>query len=291
MGNTLKRLWALFGVALLLLGIREHFEPYLLLRLDNVLGLSPTPVELPLENGLSLMAYPDAQPHIGKIDELQKGLVLAADGAILIEEGFGFGVPIVRYGDTTFQARRANLARLNEDGRSSLLKEYDIAVADRPTRPLTRKYLDTRSRGTVLITYTLAGAHEISITVDLTHLEEGWDEVFVMNEQGARGFTRYQDETGTVWDEAPGIWEARVDRCGCWIHPGAQVRFCVETVDPRARYIGRERYYQYYWAGIYALSWSGIDLHLTPPERVVTYSVHVERLPEDEGAWDHVPCS
>ena len=183
----MKRLWVLFGVALLLLGIREHFEPYLLLRLDNVLGLSPTPVELPLENGLSLMAYPDAQPHIGKIDELQKGLVLAADGAILIEEGFGFGVPIVRYGDTTFQARRANLARLNEDGRSSLLKEYDIAVADRPTRPLTRKYLDTRSRGTVLITYTLAGAHEISITLGVPALPGGGGEGFGRGDGGVGG--------------------------------------------------------------------------------------------------------
>jgi hypothetical protein len=43
------------------------------------------------------------------------------------------------------------------------------------------------------------------------------------------------------------------------------------------RYYGRERYYQYYPVGVYALSWAGIDLELAYPARRLTYRIEVER--------------
>lgn len=281
----------LLAILVALIAIRERFEPFLLLRLDDVLGLAPEPVTLSLGDGLALRAYQDARPHTGKIDELQKGLVLVADGRERVEEGFGFGAPIVRYGEMTYLSREAEVTLGNGVPATALVKTYEIDVADYPVQFLRRKYRDVASLGQVVVTYTIASYNQLLVSVDLSGLEPGWDEVFIMNEQGARVFTRYQDGAGEIWTDVPGIWQPVRDACGCWIDPSRRLRFCVETPIPQSRYIGRERYYQYNWAGIYSLSWSGIDLHIEPPDPTLDYTIHIERLPADNGVWIHVPCS
>jgi hypothetical protein len=55
------------------------------------------------------------------------------------------------------------------------------------------------------------------------------------------------------------------------------VQFCVETEDEVLRYYGRERYNQYYWVGVYALSWAGIDLELAPPAKRFEYHIRIGR--------------
>jgi hypothetical protein len=67
----------------------------LLYELDNALTLASF-------NNISLKLYPDCKPHNLKIARLQKGLVLVMDGKEIIEEGIGFGVPVVKYTDKTF---------------------------------------------------------------------------------------------------------------------------------------------------------------------------------------------
>jgi hypothetical protein len=50
----------------------------------------------------------------------------------------------------------------------------------------------------------------------------------------------------------------------------------VEREGEGKRYYGRERYRQYYWVGVYVLSWAGIDLEVEAPAEQVMYRVVVE---------------
>jgi hypothetical protein len=59
-------------------------------------------VTLQLTDRLSVRLYRDCRPSCLETGALQKGLVLLLDERELIEEGVGFGVPIVRYTDKTF---------------------------------------------------------------------------------------------------------------------------------------------------------------------------------------------
>jgi hypothetical protein len=97
-----------------------------------------------------------------------------------------------------------------------------------------------------------------------------------MNEQGARFFTRYEEPGLAVEGEEFGIWQATDSATGCIVAQNRSVRFCVETEESAPRYYGRERYKQYYWVGIYSLSWAGIDLELESPQERFEYRILVE---------------
>jgi hypothetical protein len=266
------------------LAVREAFDPWLALYLDDWFHPKPDPVTAALAEDVRLRLYTGTRPHIGKVDELQKGLVLVVDGRELIEEGFGFGNPIVSYGDRTYHARHATVARSRIAGRDVLTKRYAIDVADYPSQFLRAKYRDVEPLGTVTFTYTLAPPETISVTVDLTGLTVDWDRVYVMNEQGARAFPVYSGWSGSTGAEARaqtgdevGIWRRVVDPCGCWSMEDARLAFCVKTEPQRVKYIGRERYWQYHWAGVYTLSWSGVDLELKPSDKRYSYVIYVRR--------------
>jgi hypothetical protein len=99
-----------------------------------------------------------------------------------------------------------------------------------------------------------------------------------MNEQGARFFARYEEPGLAVEGEGFGRWQPTTARRGCVVAGDRSVQFCVETEQDVSRYFGRERYNQYYWAGVYALSWAGIDLELAPQDSRFEYRISVERL-------------
>lgn len=285
------RRWArvvLIGLTLLmgLLLVREYYAPHLTLIVRDALwGTEPLTVPLDdVDDGLSLRLYADTRPHVGKIAALQKGLVLVADGAPLIEEGFGFGAPIVQVGDVTHLSRHAETALTRQGERITLVKAYTIDVADRPTRFLRKKYQDVAPLGSVVFSYTLRSPDTpdtIDVTVDLTGLEANWARVYLMNEQGARAFTRHRDASGTAQEAGEvGIWEEAAAPFGCWEAPARAVRFCVVASAGQPGFVGRERYLQYNWLGVYALSWSGIDLEVEAPREIFTYTLRVERLPD-----------
>jgi hypothetical protein len=272
----------LIGLALLagLFLVREYYAPHLTLIVRDTLWGSE-PLTVPLEDDLALRLYADTRPHTGKIAALQKGLVLVADGAEMIEEGFGFGAPIVQVGDATYLSRHAETARVQEKGRTTLVKTFTIDVVDRPTRIFRKKYRDVAPLGTVVFSYTLRPPESIDVSVDLTNLDVDWARVYLMNEQGARAFTRYRDPMGETWTgEDVGIWQQTEAPFGCWEAPEHGVRFCVEAPAGQPGFVGRERYNQYNWLGIYTLSWSGIDLEVAAPQAIFTYTLRVRRIPD-----------
>ena len=121
------------------------------------------------------------------------------------------------------------------------------------------------------------------MTVDFSDLHVAWDAAYLMNEQGALNFPVYEDSTGfRQHGDALGIWHPDEDVFGCWISSDEGLRFCVETEPGRRRYVGRERYNQYNWVGIYYLSWSGIDIELSEPLPEYSYRITVEALPNED---------
>ena len=80
---------------------------------------------------MSFRLYSDTRPHIGKIDLLQKGLVLVVDEHPVIEEAYGFGLPIVKYGDLAYNARHADVTQVDSH---TVVKRYAMDTVDRWSR-------------------------------------------------------------------------------------------------------------------------------------------------------------
>jgi hypothetical protein len=147
---------------------------------------------------------------------------------------------------------------------------------DTPSGFLRRKYEPVPSIGTVTVSYTVS-AGAIDVAVNLSGLEADWSRVYLMNEQGARFFTRYEEPGLAVEGEEFGRWQPTTARRGCIVADDGSLRFCVETEGELPRYYGRERYNQYYLVGVYALSWAGIDLELEAPSSHFDYRVLLEK--------------
>lgn len=265
------------GLVLLWAVVKESREPYLRLFLDDWLRPKPPPITLPLspDGRLAVRLYTSTQPHIGKVARLQKGLVLVVDGRERIEEGFGFGLPLVVTEDGgQYLSRTASV----EQRDTTLVKRYLLDTQDTPSGFLRRKYEPVPPIGSVVITYTVdATAGTVEIAADFSGVQRPWRHAYVMSEQGARTFTRYEEPGRAVEGREFRKWQPTVAREGCVVAADRSVRFCVLTNEPTHRYFGRERYNQYYPIGVYTLSWAGIDLELSPPQAQVRYRVVVSR--------------
>lgn len=274
--NVKRALALLAGLLLLFVAVKESREPYLWLFVDDLLHPKPAPRSLPLSEGLAVRLYAGTQPHTGKIARLQKGLVLVVDGQERIEEGFGFGLPLIEVAGQAYLSRSATVEQVG----NTLVKRFEMDTLDTPSGFLRHKYEPVTPIGTVTISYTVS-AGSIDVTVDFSGLETAWTRAYLMNEQGADFFTRYEEPGLVVEGEQFGKWQPTTARQGCIVASDRSVRFCVETGQEIPRYYGRERYNQYYWVGIYTLSWAGIDLELEPVASPFQYRIGVER-PERE---------
>lgn len=269
----LRQVLALLGaLVLVFLVLKEYREPYLWLFVDDLLDPKPAPQTLSLSQGMAVRLYTGTRPHTGKVARLQKGLILEVDGSELVEEGFGFGLPLVEVEGRAYLSRSASVKR---EG-NTLVKQYEMDTMDTPSGFLRRKYEPVLSVGIVVVRYTV-GADDIHAIVDLSGLEADWNRVYLMNEQGARTFTRYREPGLEVEGDRFGKWQPTTARRGCIAAGDGSLQFCVETEGEGPRYYGRERYNQYYWVGVYALSWAGIDLEVAPPVNRFEYHIHIER--------------
>jgi hypothetical protein len=262
--------------------LKEAIEPHWSIRLGDLLRRGPPPLTMVLGNGLVVRAYPDTRPHVGKITPLQKGLVLVQDGRELVEEGYGFGTPIVVQGGRSYLSQHADIAA-SPDGRQ-VVKRFRIDAEDTWTQPFRRKYRSVEPLGSIVFTYTLAGPGILDVAVDFTDLRATADRAYLANEQGARAFTLYSDSSGVHRyfadvPDTPDQWVPATAERTCFTAEIRKVRFCVETSPGQAKYVGRERYFQRRWSGLFSLSWAGTDIELTRPQGVYRYRVTVDGLP------------
>lgn len=287
--NLRRPLALLLALIFLFLVVKESREPHLWLFIDDWLRPKPAPQAIGLSEGLELHLYADTRPHIGKVARLQKGLVLVVDGQEQIEEGFGFGLPLIEVNGQAYLSRSASIERSG----NTLVKRFEMDTMDTPSGFLRRKYEPVSSIGTVVISYTVAtapvtssdstaGAGQpadlIQVSVDFSGIRMPWNRAYLMSEQGARFFTRYEEPGLVVDGQDFGKWQPTRAPRGCIVANDRSVRFCIETQEPVQKYYGRERYNQFYWVGMYVLSWAGLDLELEAPRDRFQYYIEVERL-------------
>ena len=90
-----------------------------------------SPIAVSLDGRISCRLYEDTRPHCLEIAQLQKGLVLLFDGEEIIEEGIGFGVPVVIYRDEPYFSSTAECSVLNEGNRKILVKSFVMDTISR----------------------------------------------------------------------------------------------------------------------------------------------------------------
>ncbi|MCL5876414.1 MAG: hypothetical protein M1540_01210 [Candidatus Bathyarchaeota archaeon] len=84
------------------------------------------PYTVPLTDRLAVRLYKDCRPNCLETAPLQKGLVLMLDDKELVEEGVGFGVPVVKYMDKTFFSSKANVSIHKDRLGYTLIKVFTL---------------------------------------------------------------------------------------------------------------------------------------------------------------------
>jgi hypothetical protein len=97
---------------------------------EEFLG-SPSPITVGVDGHVSCRLYRDTRPHFLEIAQLQKGLVLMTDGRELIEEGVGFGAPVVQYEDCTYFSSSAEVSVEKEGNHEVLVKSFVLDAVSR----------------------------------------------------------------------------------------------------------------------------------------------------------------
>jgi len=85
----------------------------------------------PLNKRVGVRLYPDCSPHYLETASLQKGLVLILDNHELIEEGMGFGAPVVKYKNKTYFSSTAKLSMETTEKHIIWTKSFAVDTVSR----------------------------------------------------------------------------------------------------------------------------------------------------------------
>ena len=98
---------------------------------QTVLARPTEPFTIETRNGVVLRLYPDTRPHCLEIAALQKGLILVFDDVELVEEGVGFGVPVVKFDDKTYFSSSALTSIHKNNEYYTLVKSFSLDTVSR----------------------------------------------------------------------------------------------------------------------------------------------------------------
>jgi hypothetical protein len=263
----------------------------------------------PLNESLSVRLYRDNKPHCLETAVLQKGLVLVYEGEELIEEGIGFGVPVIKYEDKTFFSSNAQIVVNPETGSfekhylldtNSTKRFYKTHVDDnfyqvihklfekaylghQTMQPVNNKIMELReilkiktefrqvqSRGVVKVKYALK-CNAVEVSVDFSGIDlEGCLEFLVLNEQGANTFGCYTDTDGLRLNGARmGAWDLVSAKGATLTNPDGSLAFSLEHKSSAKLFRGWEKTRNRF-------SWAGLSYSLQPSRSRFDYVISVK---------------
>jgi hypothetical protein len=263
------------------------------------------PFTVNLPDNLSLRLYDDCRPRCLETAPLQKGLVLLADGEELVEEGMGFGLPVVKFEDKTFFSSKAHVT-VEPDG--SVTKEFWLDTVSR--KKLWRAYIDEdfysavqglfaekylkhkhlsplfnsamevrqllmvhtqfvseAPRGVVSVNYQPM-PDAVKVSVDFSGLKlEGARELLVLNEQGATFFANYRDSDGIgLLGSRIGAWDTVAAAEASMLN--SKVSFSLQSVRGATLFRGWERTKNRF-------SWAGLSYSMLPQNGKFSYTIRL----------------
>jgi hypothetical protein len=91
--------------------------------MDHELSRIHDPLDVELFDDLAIRIYPDNRPNNLEIAGLHKGLILVHRCREMVEEGAGFGMPVVRYRDKTYFSSSAQVFAMLDEGYPRVLRK------------------------------------------------------------------------------------------------------------------------------------------------------------------------
>lgn len=251
-----------------------------------------------LTDVLSVRLYQDCRPNYLETSPLHKGLVLLYHGRELIEEGVGFGVPVVKYSDKTYFPGEAtvsiddgtlmkvytlNMVSVKKLGGgyiddrlySALRRNFERLYLQKKLKGVFNKVMEVRDalkvrtefqvakpRGKVAITYSCQPSC-IGIHADFSELSlDACREMLMLNEQGSSYFQKYTDSNGNeLVGNQIGAWDSVNAGSASLQSISWPLKFSVSSRPGALLYRGYERTRKRFsWAGLsYSIKPNGMD--------------------------------
>jgi hypothetical protein len=92
---------------------------------------SSEPLTLKVNDRICVRLYKDSRPNFLEVAPLQKGLVLLFDEKELVEEGMGFGAPVVKFNDKTYFSSSASCSISETEEGFDLTKRFVLDAISR----------------------------------------------------------------------------------------------------------------------------------------------------------------